>query len=159
MIGVQCHWWFVEDLFIYQKAPFENFCNLWFCHKSRYCEFFDGPLLVSWLGREVKNDMSDQYNVSLRVCNVKIRKFLRGRNGLIFDILRVASSSVEGFKFFFMASMQMLNLAVVNTFWPITSRSRLVHGCIHGPCLSPWIWANTAWSLLALLVDDLSHKL
>ena len=50
-------------------------------------------------------------------------------------MLRVTSSSVEGFKFFFVASMQMLNLAVVNTFWPITSRSRLVHGCIHGPCI------------------------
>ena len=40
--------------------------------------FFDGPLLVSWLGQEVKNDMSDQYTVSLGVCNVKIRKFLTG---------------------------------------------------------------------------------
>ena len=36
---------------------------------------------------------------------------------------------------FFMASMLILNLAVVNTFWPIPSRSRLVHGCIHGPCI------------------------
>ena len=27
MIGVQCHW-SVEDLFIYQKAPFKNFCDL-----------------------------------------------------------------------------------------------------------------------------------
>ena len=74
-------------------------------------------------------------------------------------MLRVASSSVERFKFFFMASMLMLNLAVVNTFGPITSRSRLVHGCIHGPCLSPWIWANTAWILLKMLVGDLWHKL
>ena len=40
--------------------------------------FFDGPLLVSWLGWEVKNDVSDQYNVSLGVCNVKIRKSLTG---------------------------------------------------------------------------------
>ena len=79
--------------------------------------------------------------------------------GLIYVMLWVTSSSVKRFEFFFMASMQMLNLAVVNTFWPITSRSRLVHGCIHGPCLSPWILANTAWSLLALLVDDLWHKL
>ena len=70
-------------------------------------------------------------------------------------MLRVRSSSVERFEFFFMASMQMLKVAVVNTFWPITSRSRLVHGCIHGPCLSPWILANTEWSLLGLLVDDL----
>ena len=74
-------------------------------------------------------------------------------------MLRVTSSSVKAFEFFFMASMHMLNLAVVNTFWPISSRSRLVHGCIHGPCLSPWILANSAWNLLALLVDDLWHKL
>ena len=40
--------------------------------------FFYGPLLVSWLGQEVKNDMSDQYNVSLRMCSVKFRKFLTG---------------------------------------------------------------------------------
>ena len=45
--------------------------------------FFDGPLLISWLGQEVKNDMGDQYNVSLGVCNVKIRKFLT-RNGAHF---------------------------------------------------------------------------
>ena len=38
--------------------------------------FFDGPLLVSWLGREVKNDMSDQSNDCLRVCNVKMKKKL-----------------------------------------------------------------------------------
>ena len=40
--------------------------------------FFDGPLLISWLGQEVKNDMSDQYNVSLGMCNVKIRKSITG---------------------------------------------------------------------------------
>ena len=82
-----------------------------------------------------------------------------GETGLIFEMLRVRSSSVKRFDFFFMASMLMLNLAVVNTFWAITSRSRLVHGCIHGPCLSPWILANTAWSFLALLVGDLWPKL
>ena len=79
--------------------------------------------------------MSDQYNVCLGVCNVKIRKFLTGKMGLIFEMLWVTSSSVERFNFFFVASMLMLNLAVVNTFWPIPSRSRLVHGCIHGPCI------------------------
>ena len=50
-------------------------------------------------------------------------------------MLWVTSSSVKVFEFFFMASMHMLNLAVVNTLWPIPSRSRLVHGCIHGPCI------------------------
>ena len=75
-------------------------------------------------------------------------------------MLQVMSSSVEGFEFFFVASMLILNLAVVNTFWPIPSRSRLVHGCIHGPCInSMGLLVNTAWSLLALLVDDLWHKL
>ena len=63
-------------------------------------------------------------------------------------MLRIMSASVKAFEFFFMASMHMLNLAVVNTFWPISSRSRLVHGCIHGPCISPWILANTAWILV-----------
>ena len=87
------------------------------------------------MGREVKNDMSDQYNVSLGVCNVKIRKSLTrmkwGSFSRCFGLRALASSNSN---FFFVASMQMLNLAVVNTFWPITSRSRLVHGCIHGPC-------------------------
>ena len=71
------------------------------------------------------------------------------------EMLRVTSSGVEQFEFFFMVSTLIVNLAVVNTFWPTTSRSRLVHGCIHGPCLSPWILANTAWILLKMLVDDL----
>ena len=69
-------------------------------------------------------------------------------------MLRVMSSSVKAFEFFFMASMHMLNLAVVNTFWPIPSRSRLVHGCILGPCLSPWILANGAW----ILVNSISTR-
>ena len=50
-------------------------------------------------------------------------------------MLRVMNSSIEGFDFFFVASMLILNLVVVNTFWPIPSRSTLVHGCIHGPCI------------------------
>ena len=80
--------------------------------------------------------MSDQYNVSLGVCNVKIRKFLMGTKwGLFLRCFGLQALSVEGFKFFFVASMLILNLAVVNTFWPIPSRSRLVHGCIHGPCI------------------------
>ena len=104
--------------------------------------------------------MSGQSKDALGVCNVKIRKSLMGaETGLIFKMLRITSSSIEQFEIFFMASMLMLSLAVVNTFWPITSRSRLVHGCIHGPYLSPWILANTAWILLKMLVGDLWHKL
>ena len=100
--------------------------------------------------------MSDQYNVSLGVCNVKIRKFLTGaKRGSFLRCFGLGALVSRDSNFFFMASMQMLNLAVVNTFWPITSRSRLVHGCIHGPCLSLWILANTAWILLKMLVGDL----
>ena len=40
--------------------------------------FFDGLLHVSWLGQEVKNDMSGQSKYALGVCNVKIRKSLLG---------------------------------------------------------------------------------
>ena len=58
--------------------------------------------------------------------------------GLIFEMLWVTSSSVEGFEFFLVASMLILNLAVVNTFWPIPSRSRLVHGCILGTWMHTW---------------------
>ena len=80
--------------------------------------------------------MSGQYKDALGVCNVKIRKSLmgvkRGSSSRCFGLGALTSSDLI---FFFMASMQMLNLAVVNTFWPITSRSRLVHGCIHGPCI------------------------
>ena len=43
--------------------------------------FFDGLLHVSWLGWEVKNDMSGQSKDALGVCNVKIKKSLTGRNG------------------------------------------------------------------------------
>ena len=36
---------------------FENFCDLPFCRKwTKFDIFFDGPLHVSWLGQEVKND-------------------------------------------------------------------------------------------------------
>ena len=53
-----------------------------FSHKWRKFEiFFDGPLHISCMGREVKNDMSGQSKDALRVCNVKIRKFLMGQNG------------------------------------------------------------------------------
>ena len=38
--------------------------------------FFDGPLYVLYLGWEVKNDVSGQYQDVLRVCNVNIRKSL-----------------------------------------------------------------------------------
>ena len=38
--------------------------------------FFDGSLYVLYLGWEVKNDVSDQSQDVLRVCNVNIRKSL-----------------------------------------------------------------------------------
>ena len=80
--------------------------------------------------------MSDKYNVSLGVCNVKIRKFLTGaKRGSFSRYFGLRALASRDSNFFFMTSMLMLNLAVGNTFWPIPSRSRLVHGCIHGPCI------------------------
>ena len=80
--------------------------------------------------------MSDQYNVSLGVCNVKIRKSLTGTKwGSFSRCFGLRALASRDSNFFFVALMLILNLAVVNTFWPIPSRSRLVHGCIHGPCI------------------------
>ena len=65
--------------FTYQNPPFENFCDVQFSRKWRKFEIFsDGLLHVSWLGREVKNDMSGQSKYALGVCNVKIRISLPG---------------------------------------------------------------------------------
>ena len=60
--------------------------------------FLGGPLLVLWFGQGVKNDMSDQYNDSLMVCNVKIRKSLLGWKCTYFQLL---PSSVKRFELFF----------------------------------------------------------
>ena len=40
--------------------------------------FRGGPLHIMCLGWEVKIDMSGQSNGCLRVCNVKMKKFLTG---------------------------------------------------------------------------------
>ena len=73
-------------------------------------------------------------------------------------MLQVTSSSVEGFKFFFVTSMLILNLSVVSTFWPISSRSRLVHGCIHGPCIkSHGSWLIVDGSLSTEFLQGLAH--
>ena len=42
--------------------------------------FCNGPLHVLYLDWEVKNDVSGQSKDALRVCNVKIRKSLLGKN-------------------------------------------------------------------------------
>ena len=70
---------FVEDLFTYQKAPFEKFCDLWFSRKSRSSEIVFVELLhILYMGWEVKIDMSGQFNDCLRVCNVKMKKNFTG---------------------------------------------------------------------------------
>ena len=102
-------WWFVEDLFTYQKTPFENFCDLRFSHKWRKFEnFFDGPLRVSWLGQEVKNDMSGQSKGALGVCNVKIRKSLTGAKlGTSSWLFALAAPSAEQFELFFLKMVKL----------------------------------------------------
>ena len=60
--------------------PFKKFCDLWFSCKSRSSEIvFVEVLHVSCMGWEVKIDMSGQSNDCLRVCNVKMKKFLMGQ--------------------------------------------------------------------------------
>ena len=57
---------------------------------------------ISWLGREVKNDMSGQSNDALRVCNVKIRKSLMGaKQGTSSWLFGLPALSVEQFELFF----------------------------------------------------------
>ena len=59
--------------------PFENYCDLQFSRKSRSSEIvFVGVLHISCMGWEVKIDMSGQSNDCLRVCNIKMKKFLMG---------------------------------------------------------------------------------
>ena len=54
------------------------------------------------MGREVKNDMSGQSKDALRVCNVKIRKFLLGPKwGTSSWLFQLTAPSVEQFELFF----------------------------------------------------------
>ena len=57
---------------------------------------------MSWLGQEVKNDMSGQSKDALRVCKVKIRKPLTGAKwGTSSWLFGLAAPSVEQFELFF----------------------------------------------------------
>ena len=95
-------WKFAEDLFTYQKVPFENFCDLWFSRKSRNREiFFAGPLHVSCMGWEVKIDMSGPSNDCPRVCNVKMKIFLPWQKwGTFPRMYGLWGCSVDRFEFF-----------------------------------------------------------
>ena len=74
-------------------------------------------------GWEVKIDMSGQSNDCLWVYNVKMKKFLLGQKWGTF--LRIFQGrSIKGFESFLMGSQLPMGLAVVDTFWPISTRSR-----------------------------------
>ena len=60
--------------------------------------FFDGPLLISWLDQEVKDDMSDQYYDSLGCVMSKLENVYGGRNGTHFQL---SISSVKQFELSF----------------------------------------------------------
>ena len=116
--------------------PFQNFCDLRFSRKSRYCEIVFVELLhVSYIGWEVKIDMSGQSNDCLRVCSVKMKNFLPGRKrGTFLRMYGLRDCSVDGFENFFMGFGVSINLTVVDIFRPISTRSR-------------WsTWVNT-WSM------------
>ena len=100
---------FVEDLFTYQKAPFEKFCDLRFSRKSRSSEIvFAEPLHISCMGWEVKIDMSGQSNDCLRVCNVKMNKFLLGqKRGTFPRIFGFRGCSVKWFELIFSKMLKL----------------------------------------------------
>ena len=100
---------FVEDLFTYQKAPFEKFCDLRFSRKSRSSEIVFAELLhISYMGWEVKIDMSGQSNDCLRVCNVKMKKFLLGRKqGTFPRIFGFQGCSIKWFELIFSKMLKL----------------------------------------------------
>ena len=102
-------WKFVENLFTYQKAPFEKFCNLRFSYKLRYHEIVFAELLhVSCMGWEVKIDISGQSNDCLRVCNVKLKNFLlRWKQGTFPRIFGFWGCSVEWFELIFSKMLKL----------------------------------------------------
>ena len=102
-------WKFVEDLFTYQKAPFEKFCELQFSCKLRYHEIVFAELLhVSCMGWEVKIDMSGQSNDCLRVCNVKMKKFLLGqKRGTFSRTFGFWSCSIKWFELIFSKMLKL----------------------------------------------------
>ena len=118
--------------------PFKKFCDLQFSHKSRSSEIvFAEALHISCMGWEVKIDMSGQSNDCLRVCNVKIKKFLTGqKQGTFLRIFGFRGRSIERFENFFMAFGVPISLTVVDIFRHISTRSRWgtwmhnAHGCM-----------------------------
>ena len=100
---------FVEDLFTYQKVPFEKFCDLRFSRKSRSSEIvFAEPLHILCMGWEVKIDMSGQSKDCLRVCNVKMKKFLLGRKqGTFPRIFGFRGCSVKWFELIFSKMLKL----------------------------------------------------
>ena len=77
------------------------------------------------MGWEIKIDMSGQSKDYLWVCNVKMKKNLPGRKqGTFLWIFGFRSRSIERFENFFMGFGVPISLSVVDTFWPISTRSR-----------------------------------
>ena len=64
--------------------------------------FFNGPLHISCMGQEIKNERSGQSKDALGVCNVKIRKSLmEAKQGMSSWLFGLAAPSVKQFELFF----------------------------------------------------------
>ena len=87
------------------------------------------------------------------------KNFTRVETGHILENFWVLGPSLEQFESFSMRSLVTISLTVVDTFWPISTRSRWGHGYIHGPCTTACIFANTAWNLPKNLLGILYQKL
>ena len=123
---MQCHFGICRGPFTYQKAPFENFCNLQFSRKLRSSDFcFGGLLHISCMGWEVKIDISGQSNGCLRVCNVKMKNFLPGwKRGTSLRMYGLWGCSIDRFENFFMGFVVPISLTVADISWLISTTSR-----------------------------------
>ena len=100
---MECHLVICRGPFYLLKDTFWEFLQfVVFSQTEKIWNFFDGPLHILCMGREVKNDMSGQSKDALRVCNVKIRQFLLGpKQGTSSWLFGLTAPSVEQFELFF----------------------------------------------------------
>ena len=92
---------------------------------------FHWLLHASCMGWEVKIDMSGQSKDCLWVCNVKMKKILLGqKRGTFPSIFGFWGHNGERFEIFFLGFGVPISLSVADIFWPISTRSRWVHGCM-----------------------------
>ena len=99
--------------------------------------------------------MSLQSNDGLRVCNVKMNKFLPGRiRGTCTCVYGLQGSSINRFEFFSSLDHWTYWVQLLRTLF---GQNQLDLDGAHGSMDASWIWANIAWgSILIGLMDSLA---